>query len=177
MEGMLSQSSPFASGDHHATIAGSSLLSINSVGPAHLHNVDIYIWEISYQSATVTRRDLSTQFVTSASSPNTTDSGTSSRPQKPHQSTTEDADQHRPVSPTTPVAIGSEFSISPPGEALPALNRDNSRRALCPECRAYTSKRSFNMKRHRKACNKNAESGRIKAIESIRSRVSGATPF
>lgn len=183
MQSMPPRSSPSASSDHHVTTAGSSLASIRKSQPTHLHNVDIYIWEISYQSAMNFQRDLKSPFVTSAPSPFTTDSGTSPQPQQPHQSPTEDVDQHRPVSPTTPATIDTELSISPPGDVLPAHSRGNryfkskearcschvlttvGRRALCPECRAYTSKRSFNMKRHRKACNKNAATGRAKAAE------------
>ncbi|KAI1034889.1 hypothetical protein LB505_011546 [Fusarium chuoi] len=176
MQSMPPRSSPSASSDHHVTTAGSSLASIRKSQPTHLHNVDIYIWEISYQSAMNFQRDFSSLFVTSAPSPFNIDSGTSPQPQQPHQSPAEDVDQHRPVSPTTPATIDTELSISPPGDVLPAHSRGN-RRALCPECRAYTSKRSFNMKRHRKACNKKAATGRAKATESIRSRVSGATPF
>ncbi|KAH7166739.1 hypothetical protein DER46DRAFT_645987 [Fusarium sp. MPI-SDFR-AT-0072] len=162
MQGMPSHSSSFASGDHHVATAGSSLASINKAEPTHLHNVDIYIWEISYQSVTIVQRDVSTPFNTSASSPSTADSGSLSQPQQPHQSPNADTDQHRSVSPTTPVTINSGLTNSPTEEVLPAHNQ-GTRRALCPECRAYTSERSFNMKRHRKACHKKATSDRPKA--------------
>ncbi|KAM5517736.1 hypothetical protein FOXYSP1_08521 [Fusarium oxysporum f. sp. phaseoli] len=173
---MPCHSSSFASGDHHVTTAGNSLASINRAEPTHLHNVNIYIWEISYESATTIQRDVSTPFFTSASSPSTTDSGSWSQPQQSHQSPIEDTDQHRSISPTTSVTIDSELSNSLPGEVLPAHNQ-RTRRALCPECRAYTSKRSFNMKRHRKACHKKATSGRPKATENPTSRLSGAIAF
>ncbi|SCO85969.1 uncharacterized protein FRV6_10096 [Fusarium oxysporum] len=176
MQGMPFHSSSFTSGDHHAATAGSSLASIKKAQPTHLHNVDIYIWEISYQSATTIQRDVSSPFVTSASSPSTTDSGSSSHPQQPQQSPNADTDQHRSVSPTTTVTINSGLSNSSSEEVLPA-HYQSTRRVLCPECRTYTSKRSFNMKRHRKACHKKATSGRPKATENPRSRVSGATPF
>ncbi|QGI92126.1 hypothetical protein CEK26_005195 [Fusarium fujikuroi] len=162
MQGMPRHSSFFAGSDHHVATAGSSLASIRKSQPTHLHNVDIYIWEISYQSAIDFQRDLSSSFVTSASYPFTTDSGTSPQPQQPHQSHVGDNDQHHSASPIISVTTDSELSLSPQGEVLPAHNQ-GTRRALCPECLAYTSKRSFNMKRHRKACYKNATSGRTKA--------------
>lgn len=68
MQGMPSYSGLFGSGYHYAAAVGSSLASNNKAEPTHLHNVDIYIWEISYQSAIVTQKDLLTPFVTSASS-------------------------------------------------------------------------------------------------------------
>ncbi|CZR36048.1 uncharacterized protein FPRO_03692 [Fusarium proliferatum ET1] len=170
-------SSPSASADLHVTTERNNLASIRKSQPTHLHNVDIYIWEISYQSAIVTPKDIPTPVVTPAPSPSTPDSGSSSQPQDPRQSPIEDTDQHHSISPTTSVAIDTELSLSSPGEALPAHNRGNSRRALCPECRAYASKRSFNMKRHRKACHKKATNGRPKATETSRLGVSGATPF
>jgi hypothetical protein len=123
IQGMPSQSSSSASGDHNIATAGSNLTSINRTEPAHLHNVDIYIWEISYQSAIVLHRDVSSPFVTSATSPSTTDSGISSQPQQSHQSPTEDTNHHRSVPPTTPVIIDPELSISPAGEVLPAHNQ------------------------------------------------------
>ncbi|EWZ99683.1 hypothetical protein FOWG_00101 [Fusarium oxysporum f. sp. lycopersici MN25] len=83
---MPCHSSSFASGDHHVTTAGNSLASINRAEPTHLHNVDIYIWEISYESATTIQKDVSTPFFTSASSPSTTDSGSWSQPLDPGHS-------------------------------------------------------------------------------------------
>ncbi|RKL22197.1 hypothetical protein BFJ70_g13224 [Fusarium oxysporum] len=175
MQAMLCYSGSFVSGYHHAATVGSSLASNNKAKPTHLHNVDTYIWEISYQSATVTQKDLLTPFGTCASYPSTTDSGISSQPQ-PRQSPIEDTNQHRSVSATTPVTVDLRLENSPADEALAAHNQ-GTRRALCPECRAYTSKRSFNMKRHRKVCHKKATSGRPKATEDPRSRGSGETPF
>ncbi|EXA46508.1 hypothetical protein FOVG_03876 [Fusarium oxysporum f. sp. pisi HDV247] len=176
MQGMPSHSSSFASGDDHVATAGSSLASINRVEPTHLHNVDIYIWEISFQSATTIQRDVSPPLVTSTSSPSTTDSGTSSHPHQSHQSPNADTNQHRSVSPTTTAAIDSGLANWPSEEVLPAHNQ-GTRRALCPKCRAYTSERSFNMKRHRQACHKKATNGRPKATEKPSSRGPGAAPF
>ncbi|SCN71942.1 uncharacterized protein FFB20_11653 [Fusarium fujikuroi] len=162
MQSIPPRSSPSASADLHVATARNNLASIRKSQPTHLHNVDIYIWETSYQSAIVTPKDIPTPVVTPAPSPSTPDSGSSSQPQDPRQSPIEDTDQHHSISPTTSVAIDTDLSLSPPGEALPAHNRGN-RRALCPECRAYASKRSFNMKRHRKACHKKATNGRPKS--------------
>ncbi|EWG41431.1 hypothetical protein FVEG_15290 [Fusarium verticillioides 7600] len=176
MPGMSPHSSSFASGDHHIATAGSSLASIHRAEPAYPHNVDIYIWEISYQSAIAIQGDVSSPLVSSAPSPSTADPGTSSQSQQPHQSPIEDTDQYRSVSPTTPVTIDLRLGSSPPEEVLPAHN-ESTRPALCPKCRDYTSKRSFNLKRHLKSCEKKVASSRSKATENTRSRVSGTTAF
>ncbi|KAF5709549.1 hypothetical protein FMUND_10039 [Fusarium mundagurra] len=123
MPGMSPHSSSFASSDHHIATAGSSLASIHRAEPTHLHNVDIYIWEISYQSAIAIQGDVSSPFVTSVPSPSTTDSGTSSHPQRPHQPPIEDTDYYRSMSPTTPSTIDSELSVSPKEEALTTHNQ------------------------------------------------------
>ncbi|KAH7260780.1 uncharacterized protein BKA55DRAFT_559748 [Fusarium redolens] len=179
MKGMLPHSSLFASGDHRAATAGLSPASFNEAEPTHLHDVDIYVWEISYQSATATHNDTPTPFVaylgSYASSPSATDSSPSSHPRQP-QSPNEDNSQHSSVSPIMPGTIDSRLANAAPEDFQPAHDQD-IRRTLCPECRSYTSKRTFNMNRHRKACHKKGTSGRSKGTENSRSRVSSATLF
>ncbi|KAI1034296.1 hypothetical protein LB504_004447 [Fusarium proliferatum] len=181
---MYSHLSSLASGDHHVARAAISLATTNKPEPTLLHNVDIYIWEISCRSATALQGDDSSPFVTFVSSPSTTDSGTSPQLQQPHQSPIEGTDRHHSVSPTTCVMTDSGMTNSPTEDVLPVHTPSTrhvltvaGRRNWCPECRAYTSKRSFNMKRHQKACQKRATSSQSKAAENPRSRGSGETPF
>lgn len=52
MQDMHPKSSSHASGDHSALPADPSLTMLNKIEPMHLHNVNIRLWELSFQSAT-----------------------------------------------------------------------------------------------------------------------------
>ncbi|SCO85966.1 uncharacterized protein FRV6_10093 [Fusarium oxysporum] len=49
---MHPKSSSHASGDRSALLADPSLTMLNKTEPMHLHNVNIRLWELSFQSAT-----------------------------------------------------------------------------------------------------------------------------
>ncbi|KAI7771865.1 hypothetical protein LZL87_006141 [Fusarium oxysporum] len=129
MKGVPSHSSPFASGDLRTATVGTSLSSCNEAEPTHLHNVDIYVWELSYQSATATKNDNSASVIASlgsyTSTPSTTDSSPSSHLQHP-QSPNEDTSQYHSVSPTMPGIIGTRTHLAnaAPDNLQPSYDQD-----------------------------------------------------
>ncbi|KAF5642770.1 uncharacterized protein FTJAE_3486 [Fusarium tjaetaba] len=143
MQDTPSPSSVPSNSGHSAVTVGVNTASLSLPAPEHLHNVNTFLWELSYQSVTATLYDHSEASITPLNQyPSylfSADSGSPSHPQPPHLANG-DINQQRSTSPTTPGTIDSGLA-SPRLKKVLVTKDQGKRLSVCPDCRAYTSDR------------------------------------